>query len=55
MSSTLAEYKWQGVVQKIQEMESQIDFKKKKLIYMTPNFVIHIMMVVHTILEDLFQ
>ena len=54
-SNTSEKYKWGGVDIKIQEIESQIDLKKKQLIYMTPNVFIQIIMVVNTILEDLCQ
>ena len=38
MSNTLAEYKWQVVVQKIQEIESQIDLENKRTHLYDPKF-----------------
>ena len=38
MSNTLAEYKWRGVVQKIQEIESRIDLKNKTADLYDPKF-----------------
>ena len=55
MSNTQAEYKWQVVVQKIQEIESQIDLENKRADLYDRKNLIQIMMVVHTILEDLCQ
>ena len=38
MSNTSSEYKWRGVVQKIQEIESRIDLKNKTADLYDPKF-----------------
>ena len=55
MSNTSEEYKWQKMVQKIEEIESRIDLENRTTDLYDPKFFIQIMMVVHTILEDLCQ